>query len=219
MATLSGQKVKDAFPSLLKLETNTATSTPKVIEDGNGNDTALKLGTTAVEINGELRFTATPPNAPSELTALLFDGTKAVTRELGTNAFTSSGFAFGQGLAAATSGLGFLMNAGSGIAGQTADKSVPYTSVSSLLLDSSQSGISNEAILRSNTTSQTYTVTAGTDSGTANFPNKNLYIGNRSGALVWFNGRLYSLIVRGAQSTDAQIASTETWVNGKTKAY
>ena len=90
MATLSGQKVKDAFPSLLKLETNTATSTPKVIEDGNGNDTALKLGTTAVEINGELRFTATPPNAPSELTALLFDGTKAVTRELGTNAFTSS---------------------------------------------------------------------------------------------------------------------------------
>jgi hypothetical protein len=33
------------------------------------------------------------------------------------------------------------------------------------------------------------------------------------------DGRLYSLIVRGAQSTDAQIASTETWVNGKTKAY
>jgi hypothetical protein len=90
MGTLSGQKVKDAFPSLLKLETNTATSTPKVIEDGSGNDTALKLGTTAVEVNGELRFTAAPAVDATELTALLFDGTKVVTRDLGTNAFTSS---------------------------------------------------------------------------------------------------------------------------------
>jgi hypothetical protein len=57
------------------------------------------------------------------------------------------------------------------------------------------------------------------DQGTGNFGNYPLYIGRRAGTSVPYNGRLYSLIVRGAQSTDAQIASTETWVNGKTKAY
>jgi hypothetical protein len=58
-----------------------------------------------------------------------------------------------------------------------------------------------------------------TDQGTGNYGNYPLYIGRRAGTSLPFNGRLYSLIVRGAQSTDAQIASTETWVNGKTGAY
>ena len=50
MATLAGQKVKDAYSSLLKLESGAATSTTKIIEDGAGNDTALKLSTTKVEV-------------------------------------------------------------------------------------------------------------------------------------------------------------------------
>jgi hypothetical protein len=54
---------------------------------------------------------------------------------------------------------------------------------------------------------------------TGNFTNNPLYIGRRGGSSLPYNGRLYSLIVRGAQSTDAQIASAETWVNGKTGAY
>lgn len=58
-----------------------------------------------------------------------------------------------------------------------------------------------------------------TDQGTGNYGNYPLYIGRRNNATLPYNGRLYSLIVRGAQSTDAQIASTETWVNNKTKAY
>jgi hypothetical protein len=57
------------------------------------------------------------------------------------------------------------------------------------------------------------------DQGTGNYANDALYIGRRGGTTLPFNGRLYSLIVRGAQSTTAQITSTETWVNGKTKAY
>lgn len=58
-----------------------------------------------------------------------------------------------------------------------------------------------------------------TDQGTGNFANDILYIGRRGGASLPFNGNLYSLIVRGAQSTDSQITSTETWVNGKTGAF
>jgi hypothetical protein len=55
--------------------------------------------------------------------------------------------------------------------------------------------------------------------GTGNFGNYPLYIGRRNNATLPFNGNLYSLIIRGAQSSAAQISSTETWVNGKTGAY
>lgn len=57
------------------------------------------------------------------------------------------------------------------------------------------------------------------DQGTGNYANAVLYIGRRGGSSLPFNGRLYSLIIRGAQSTNAQIASTEIYVNSKTGAY
>jgi len=57
------------------------------------------------------------------------------------------------------------------------------------------------------------------DKGSGNFGNYPLYIGARAGTGSFFNGRLYSLIVRGAQSTSAEIASIENYVNSKTKAF
>lgn len=58
------------------------------------------------------------------------------------------------------------------------------------------------------------------DQGTGNYLAYPLYIGRRGGASLPFNGRLYSLIVRfGTNLTDAQITSTEAWVNAKTGAY
>jgi hypothetical protein len=62
-------------------------------------------------------------------------------------------------------------------------------------------------------------VTDTTTQGTGNFGNYPLYIGMRGGATVPFNGRIYSLIVRGATTTADQIARTEAWVNNITKAY
>lgn len=58
-----------------------------------------------------------------------------------------------------------------------------------------------------------------TDQGTGNYSSGVVFVGRLGGTALSYNGHLYSLIVRGALSTDAQIASTETWVNGKTKAY
>lgn len=55
--------------------------------------------------------------------------------------------------------------------------------------------------------------------GTGNYGNYPLYIGSRAGTSLRYNGHIYSIIVRGAQSSDAQIASVERYVNGKTKAY
>jgi hypothetical protein len=58
------------------------------------------------------------------------------------------------------------------------------------------------------------------DFGTGNYLAYPLYIGRRGGTTLPFNGNLFSLIVRfGANLTADQITSTETWVNGKTRAY
>jgi hypothetical protein len=63
--------------------------------------------------------------------------------------------------------------------------------------------------------------TSGTaDKGTGNFLAYPLYIGRRGGSSLPFNGRIYSLLVRFGPNLDATtISNTETWVNGKTKAY
>jgi hypothetical protein len=58
-----------------------------------------------------------------------------------------------------------------------------------------------------------------TSQGTGNYGNYPLYIGARGGTSLPFNGRLTQLIVRGAQSSTAQIEAAEAYVNTKTKAY
>lgn len=82
------------------------------------------------------------------------------------------------------------------------------------------SGIGNisgdQSILRVN---GTQAASSTTDQGTGNYGNYPLYIGTRAGASLWFNGRIYSLVVRGAQSTEQQIIGAETYINSKTKAY
>ena len=91
MATLSGNKVKDTYTSLLKLESNGVTSTLKTVEDGAGVDSALKLSTDTVEVNGTLSFTTAPSTDSSEATALLLDASNdIVKRELGTAAFIAT---------------------------------------------------------------------------------------------------------------------------------
>ena len=90
MATLSGNKVKDTYTSLLKLESNGLTSTLKTVEDGAGVDSPLKLSTDTVEVDGTLSFTSAPSTDSSELTALLLDSSNnIVKRELDSSAFTS----------------------------------------------------------------------------------------------------------------------------------
>jgi hypothetical protein len=95
----------------------------------------------------------------------------------------------------------------------------PLTSLLSVQYDISGAGRATEIYPRLNAAIPALTGGGAADAGTGNFGNYPLYIGRRGGTSLPFNGRLYSLIVRGAQSTDAQIASTETWVNGKTAAY
>mgnify|MGYP003636222120 FL=1 len=91
MATLTGNKVKDTYTSLLKLDTNGLTSTLKSIEDGAGVVSAIKLSTDTVEVDGTLSFTAAPATDAAELTVLLVDSSNnVVKRELSTVAFTGT---------------------------------------------------------------------------------------------------------------------------------
>lgn len=60
------------------------------------------------------------------------------------------------------------------------------------------------------------TATSVTDQGTGTYGNYPLYIGARAGTSYFFNGRLYGLIVRGAQSTLSQIDEvTELYMKKK----
>ena len=91
MATLTGNKVKDTYESLLKLSSGSATSTLKTVEDGAGNSTALKVSTDAVEV-AELLITNTPTLSSDETTVLVYDDTDNTvkSRNLGTAAFTNT---------------------------------------------------------------------------------------------------------------------------------
>jgi hypothetical protein len=88
----------------------------------------------------------------------------------------------------------------------------PNTSVLTLTTDIA----GDSAILRAN---GALAATSAVDQGTGNYVNAALYIGRRGGTTLPFNGNLYSLIIRGAQSSASQIVSAESYVNSKTGAY
>jgi hypothetical protein len=56
---------------------------------------------------------------------------------------------------------------------------------------------------------------SGQNQGGGNYGNYPLYIGARAGTSLFFNGRLYSLIVRGAQSNLSQIEAAERYIKQK----
>jgi hypothetical protein len=125
-------------------------------------------------------------------------------------------FSLNQGPIAGTTGFGALMNTGSVVGAQTDPLTIPYTSVASLKLDSALVGTANEISLRMNGTATPLPNIIGSDSGTGNFGNYPFYIGARNGSQFHFAGHIYSLIARGAFTDAPTIASTETYVAGKT---
>jgi hypothetical protein len=74
----------------------------------------------------------------------------------------------------------------------------------------------DSAILRINGT-QVASSTA--DQGTGNYGNYPIYLFSRAGTSLFFNGRFYGGVGRGAQSNDQQIAALEAYMNTKTAAY
>ena len=96
--------------------------------------------------------------------------------------------------------------------------SAPSTSVISSNMDRAASTNAAAAYDRFNGVVNTTTPT-GTPPASGNYGNYPMYIGARAGTSLWFNGRLYSLIVAGKLANAVEITETEKYVNGKTAAY
>jgi hypothetical protein len=190
--------------------------------------------------------TATSYNAVGFLPYLAFNGTSSAmatasipftgaqaTMFVGLTANTTFG------IVAETSNTGVGSNAGSlnllvsaanqwqnNTSGGTIAQFINQSNVANILLpnvvtaafDISVNG-ANTATLRDNAALIAGSQTPGTFA-TGTWTSQPLNIGARNNAAsLWSNMNLYGLIVRGASSTAAEIASTESWMNGKTGAY
>ena len=107
MASLSGSKIKDTFNLILKMATTALSGTKQSVQDGDGNNSALKLSTSDVEVAGTFSIVPQPATSSTELTALLIatSGT-VVTRELDTSAFGSASITANSPLSATGNTIG-----------------------------------------------------------------------------------------------------------------
>ena len=109
-------------------------------------------------------------------------------------------------------------NFGLGLAGSYATASgylSPRSSVLTGSLDIAGSARSDEINLRIDSLTPAVGWAGNANAGTGNFQNSPLYIGARAGTSQFFNGRIYQLIVRGAQSSLSQIEVTEAYIKQK----
>ena len=96
--------------------------------------------------------------------------------------------------------------------------SAPVTNILSSSY-SLQGTLAQNIIPRVNGVSPVLSITAAGPAGGGNYGNYPLYIGARGGSSLWFNGRLYGLVVAGKAASANEIASTEAYLNQKTGAY
>lgn len=94
----------------------------------------------------------------------------------------------------------------------------PITNTLALQLDQTQPTADTQMVF--NVNGSTVTGTSGSlDITDTVFGNHPIYIGRRGGTVLPFQGHVYSMIVRGALSTDDEVTATESYVNSKTGAY
>lgn len=139
----------------------------------------------------------------------------------GTYVTTSSNGSFLVGAPRTAAGnYGFLVRGDSANSQYSANGfTSPVTNVLSASFDIGGATLADEVKPRVNGSIPVLAGAAAGPAGGGNFANLPLYIGRRGGTSASFNGRLYQLIIRGAESNAGQIAAGEAWCNGKTRAY
>ena len=134
--------------------------------------------------------------------------------ELGPNSASENGFSLQRGWAANGDYAGIAYGTSLGY-GYTSNFAAPDTSVIAAQYDIAQASVfGGEISFRRNGVVSAKAETQGS-AGTGNFSQKPLYIGSRAGTSFPFNGRIYSLIVRGAQTPLSQIEATERYIKQK----
>jgi hypothetical protein len=190
----------------------TASARPIYRVDANGRSYLEFDGTDDSMATSAINFTGTDKMTVFAGVRKLSDAAVAVLAELGPISSTTDG-TFGLFAPIVLTGDYRWRNRGTLVS----DANAPGFSAPDTAVLAATANISADtAALRRN---GVQVATSSQDMGTGNYANQPLYIGRRASTSLPFNGHIYGLIVRGAQSTDSQITNTETWLNGKTGAY
>lgn len=193
----------------------TTTSRPVLKIDGSGKYYLLFDGVDDSLATASINFTSTDKMTVHAGVRKVSDAAQAMVVELSSSLGTNNGTFALQAPRTTSAGRFSFVAKGTGSGTVDANAAANASPVTAVL--TSQMDIAGDA-----TSLRVNGVSAGTsvaNLGTGNLGNYPLYIGRRGGSTLPFNGRLYSLIVRGAASTNAQIVGAEKWVNGKTSAY
>ena len=191
----------------------TSASRPTLQQDSNGLYYLSFDGTDDGMATPSINFTGTNKMTVWAGVRKLSDATIGIVAELSASLTSNAGtfyLAAPQGAGAAT--YAFASRGSIAVTNITAGATAPDTSVIVGVGD-----ISGDIELIRRNGAQAGVSTA--DQGTGNYGNYPLYIGRRNNASLPFNGRIYQLIIRGAESNAGQIAATEAWCNAKTRAY
>jgi hypothetical protein len=191
---------------------STSASRPTLQQDSNGMYYLGFDGTDDGMATPSIDFTGTDKMTVWTGVRKLSDAAAGTVVELSASATGNLGGFFLRAPQSAASTYSFLSG---GSAFSTAVSSLGYVAPISNILTGIGDISGDACSLRVNGT----TVTSATDQGTGNYGNYPLFIGRRGGASLPFNGRIYQLIIRGAESNAGQIAAGEAWCNGKTRAY
>jgi len=175
-------------------------------------------------VTGSISFTNTSKATVFAGVRKLSDAVGGLVVELG-NAVSTSFMLFAPNGALANYAPGIISD-NPGVAGiefctgRAAPFAAPITNVVTGMYDSFGAAYSDKVKGRVNAVAQSLDFTNSFGIlGLGNFAAAPLYIGARGATSICFNGRLYGLIVRGAQTSDAQIAQTETYLNRIAKIY
>ena len=143
------------------------------------------------------------------------DAATAMLLELNAALLSGSFYITAPETAAPNFGFGLNMTGAVGVVAS------PFAATAKFVMCSAFDGsfVNSSNSIRVRINSALVSTTGGGNSGIGSFANAQLFIGRRNNTNLPFNGRIYSLIIRGALSSAQQITDTETWVNSKTGAY
>ena len=194
----------------------TSTSRPVLKQDAGGQYYLKFDGVDDGMVTNSIDFTATDKMTVFAGVRKLSDSAVGIFLELSANLNTNAGsFLITIPDGANTKFAAALSNGDSKTynSADYTDSAAPLTTVNTVLFDKALTSAEVTAI-RKNGADQSLTRAQNGDT-TGNFGNYPLFIGSRAGTLIPFNGHLYGLIVRGAQSTLSQIEATELYMKKK----
>lgn len=168
-----------------------------------------------------INFTSTDKMSVFAGVRRLRETSTEVIVELSSASATNNG-AFGVIVdASASNRTSFNLRGNFGLAAMidTSSQAAPATDVFSVSYNIAESTRELEIKPRVNASIPTLVGGGAANAGSGNFGSYPLFLGRQNNTSFPANIYLYSLIVRGAQSTDAQIAAAEAWTNIRAGAY